>query len=75
MNTVATTVTTLRTSFAQHRSERRDRLRLERELASYDTPSDRVELAAILERHTAEEIAPIEAILSRQAALGRRTAA
>lgn len=75
MNTVATTVTTLRTSLAQHRSERRDRLRLERELAGYDTPSDRVELYAILERHTADEIAPIEAILSRQAALGRRSAA
>ena len=38
----------------------------QRELAGYDTPSARRELDAILARHTAEEIAPIERILSQQ---------
>jgi hypothetical protein len=41
--------------------ERRDRLRAE--LASYRTPAERADLDAMLSRHTAEEIADLEARL------------
>jgi hypothetical protein len=40
---------------------RRDRLRAE--LASYSTPAERAELAAMLERHTEEEVAQLAAML------------
>jgi hypothetical protein len=66
MSPVPTTLTTLRSTLADRRSAHRARTRLERELAGYDTPSARRELDAILARHTAEEIAPIEKILNRQ---------
>jgi hypothetical protein len=66
MSPVTTTLTTLRSTLADRRSAHRARTQLERELAGYDTPSARRELDAILARHTAEEIAPIEKILSRQ---------
>ena len=66
MSPVTTPITSLRSTLADRRSAHRARTRLERELAGYDTPSARRELDAILARHTAEEIAPIEKILSRQ---------
>jgi hypothetical protein len=66
MSPVITPLTTLRSSLADRRSAHRARSRLERELAGYDTPSARRELDAVLARHTAEETAPIEKILSRQ---------
>ena len=52
---------------AQHREQRR----LEQELAEYRSPAERQELNAMLSRHTAEEIAPLERILNRQASSGR----
>jgi hypothetical protein len=66
MSPVTSTMTTLRSTLSNKRSAHRARTQLERELAGYDTPAARRELDAILARHTAEEIAPIEAILSRQ---------
>jgi hypothetical protein len=63
-----TTVTSLRTSLARHRVARTERRRLESELASYRTGAERLELDLILGRHSAEETAEIDAILSRQTA-------
>ena len=59
------TFTVLRARIARRHAARADQLRLERELAAYSTPTERRELIAILERHTASEVAPIEQILSR----------
>jgi len=63
-----TTVTSLRTSLAERRATRARRRRLAHELASYRTPAERLELDLILGRHSAEETAEIDAILSRQTA-------
>ncbi|MGI5242431.1 hypothetical protein [Dactylosporangium sp. CA-139066] len=41
----------------------RARRRLAREIAAYQTPAERHELDLILGRHTAEQIAEIDAIL------------
>jgi hypothetical protein len=71
MSPVLTTVTTLRSAFFERRSVRHEQHKLARDLASYDTPSARRELDAILSRYTAEEIAPIEKILNRQSAAYR----
>ena len=66
MNTPET-ITNLRTLLAERRIVRQRSKRLETELASYSTPADRLELDAILSRHTAEEIAELEELLSRSA--------
>ncbi len=63
-----TTVPSLRASLAQRRVARTKRRRLVRELASYRTPSERMELNLILARHSEEETAEVEAILTQQAA-------
>lgn len=50
----------------RHRARRTERLRRDRlraELASYRTPAERADLEAMLSRHTAEEIADLEALL------------
>jgi len=64
-----TTVTTLRSSIAHRRAARTDRRRLAQELASYQTPAERLELGLILGRSSAEDTAEVDAILSRQATL------
>ena len=63
-----TTVTSLRTSVAQRRAARTKRRCLARELASYRTPAERLELDLILGRHSADETAEIDAILNQQTA-------
>jgi len=63
--TPITSMTALRSTLAHRRELRADRLRLERDLAGYRTPAERSELAAIMSRYTAEEIRPLERILSR----------
>jgi hypothetical protein len=68
MSRSTTTVITLRETLAQRRTLRHERQRLERELASYDTPAARLELEAMLERHSPEETAEIRRILERQSA-------
>jgi hypothetical protein len=70
MSTHTTTMTSIRHSVARRRVARRDRRRLERELASYRSPSERRELDAIIGRHTADETRTVEAILHRQAEKG-----
>ncbi len=71
---VSSTLTSVRSALAQRRATHRARVQLERELASYDTPSGRRELDAILARHTAAEIAPIERIITRQSLARTRRA-
>lgn len=63
-----TTVTSLRTSFTHRRAAGAARRRVAHELSSYRTPAERLELDLILGRHSAEETAEIDAILTRQAA-------
>lgn len=58
-------VRTIRTRMAHRRAQRRDRLELERQLAAYDTPSARLEIEAILERHSPEQTRELRAALRR----------
>ena len=65
MRHARTTLTALHSTLAQHRSARREHLRLQRELATYDTPSARADLTATLARHTPEQSEPVLRILGR----------
>ncbi|SDP59390.1 hypothetical protein [Lentzea jiangxiensis] len=60
-------VKSLRSSLASRRAARVKRQSLERQLASYTTESDRLELDAILSRHAAEETGELRSIINRQA--------
>ncbi|WP_434448821.1 hypothetical protein [Lentzea sp. E54] len=60
-------VKSLRSSLASRRDARLKRQSLERQLASYTTESDRLELDAILSRHSAEETGELRSIINRQA--------
>jgi hypothetical protein len=60
-----TSISTLRAELAAKRMVRQRNKRLEAELASFATPAERQELEAILSRHTAEEIAELEAMINR----------
>ncbi len=61
-----TTITSLRSSLTQRRAADAARRRLAHELSCYRTPAERLELDLILGRHSAEETAEVDAILSRQ---------
>lgn len=67
MKTPARHFTTVREQLRAHRAAHLRQVRLERELAGYDTPSARYELDAILSRHTAEQTYEIDRILVKQA--------
>ena len=60
-------VKSLRTSLASRRDARLQRRSLERQLASYTTESDRLELDAIMSRHSADETSELRSIINRQA--------
>jgi hypothetical protein len=62
-----TTITSLRSLLAQRRAAGAERRRLARELACYRTPAERLELDLALGRHSAEETAEVDAILTRHA--------
>jgi hypothetical protein len=49
--------------FRARRAERAERARLRAELASYRTPSERADLEAMLARHSADEVAELEAMI------------
>jgi hypothetical protein len=56
----------LTASAARHRArrtQRAERNRLRAELASYRTPAERADLEAMLARHTADEVAELEAMI------------
>ncbi|MEU4741472.1 hypothetical protein AB0G02_13560 [Actinosynnema sp. NPDC023658] len=61
---------TVRTYFATRRQIREREADLNRELASYNTPSARMDMEAILARHSGHEAREIEAILRRHALNG-----
>jgi hypothetical protein len=61
----ADSITSLRSLLAERRLVRQRTRKLEAELASYSTPAERLELEAILSRHSADEVAELEAMLSR----------
>jgi hypothetical protein len=63
------TVASLRSSLAQRRAADAERRGLAQELACYRTPAERLELDLVLGRHSAEETADTDAILSRQATM------
>jgi hypothetical protein len=50
--------------FTAHRDETAERRRIERELASFTTESEKAELSAILERHAAEADTEIRGMIS-----------
>ncbi|KOV80149.1 hypothetical protein [Nocardia sp. NRRL S-836] len=60
-------VKSLRSSLATRRDARLKRQSLERQLASYTSESDRLELDAILSRHSADETTELRSIINRQA--------
>lgn len=49
--------------FRVRRAERAARARLRAELASYKSPSERADLEAMLARHSADEVAALEAMI------------
>lgn len=58
--------TTIRAQLRDSRAAHAERAKLERELASYNSPSDLDDLDAILARHSDQETAGIRRILARQ---------
>ena len=66
MSNIRSTVTTLRSARARQRAARSEQRRLERDLTEHRSEAERRELYAILSRHTAEQAAPIERILTRR---------
>jgi len=61
-----TAIRTLRKNLSSRRAARQNRQSLERQLASYTTPSERLDLEAMLDRHDSEDAAQIKAILHSQ---------
>ncbi|MEO6712940.1 MAG: hypothetical protein ABIM89_05865 [Mycobacteriales bacterium] len=67
MKTPARQFTSVRERLRARRAAHQRQVRLERELAGYDTPAARHELDAILSRYPAEQTREIERILVKQA--------
>jgi len=72
MRHARTTLTTFHSTLTQRRSARREHLRLQRELAAYDTPRAWADLNATLARHTPEQAEPVQRILTDLAYSVRR---
>lgn len=68
METLSTAWTATRNELRARRERREQQRRLERDLASYTSVNDRIELDAIISRAPAAEAAELERILSRQRA-------
>ncbi len=64
---IRSTIRSARTTFASRRTENTARRRLEAELSTFTTESERAELDSVLERHTPEEGREVREILFRQA--------
>jgi hypothetical protein len=63
-----TTLQDIRAELANRRNARQNRRELERQLAAYDTPSARLEIEAILDRHHPDDTREHREILRRQKA-------
>jgi hypothetical protein len=57
-------IAVVRAELRAQRCERRARQELRADLAQYNSPTERAELQAIMERHSHEETAEIRAILA-----------
>jgi uncharacterized protein with PIN domain len=66
MRNSTSTVAMLRDALAARRAERLERQQLERELATYTSPAERLELAAMIDRYRPEETREVRAIVARQ---------
>jgi hypothetical protein len=64
---IVTMLSNGRGASAGRRQARQTRRQLERELSTYRTPAERLELDAILERHSVEETWEVRQVLARQA--------
>jgi maltooligosyltrehalose synthase len=62
----STRIRAARTALANRRTERIAHRQLAKELAAFQTPSERAELDQLLGRHSAEETREIREILNRQ---------
>jgi hypothetical protein len=62
----ASTLPALRERLKARRAARRARNDLRADLAHYNSPADRLELLAIMDRYSPRETAPIRAILTEQ---------
>lgn len=56
----------VRAAVTQTTAARRERQRLERELADYNTPAQRLDLDAMISRYSPDETRHVRAILARQ---------
>jgi hypothetical protein len=65
MNSVATRLRLLGQAFATDQEGRATRRRLERELAGYSTPAERLEIETIVSRHSVDDAREVQRILDR----------
>ena len=68
MNSLTTRLSLLRQAFATDREGRAERHRLERELASYSSPADRLEIETIVARYSDDEARDVQRMLNRHIA-------
>jgi uncharacterized protein with PIN domain len=66
MRNSTSAVAMLRDALSARRAERLERQRLERELATYTSPAERLELEAMIDRYDPDETREVRAILARQ---------
>jgi len=67
MNSLTTRLRLLRQAFATDREGRATRRRLERELAGYSTPAQRLDIEAIVGRHSVDDARAVQRMLDRHA--------
>jgi hypothetical protein len=67
MRNSTSAVALLRDAVSARRAERLERQQLERELATYTSRAERLELEAMIDRYHPEETRQVRAILDRQA--------
>jgi hypothetical protein len=68
MNSLTTRLSLLRQAFATDREGRAERHRLERELAGYSSPADRLEIETIVARYSDDEARDVQRMLKRHVA-------
>jgi hypothetical protein len=64
MNPVSVRITQIREQLAQRAARRAEHRELKRQILAYSSESDRQELYAVLDRHTAQEGAEVRRILA-----------
>jgi hypothetical protein len=64
VHTHSSTISSLRATLSAHRAERRRLIQIQRELAQYTSPADRLELDTMIGRASEQGAAELEAIRS-----------